>query len=113
MAEQTEKQKKLTPVYAAPSPTARPARWTRALSLALALAVAGPGLAWSKGEAIHEAQAAFKARDQKRLAALARRHPRLDIQLWFDGQRWWVVTIFWEAETPERPIPADLLGGRP
>ncbi len=35
------------------------------------------------------------------------------IQLWFDGQRWWVVTIFWEAETPERPIPADLLGGRP
>jgi hypothetical protein len=35
------------------------------------------------------------------------------IQLWFDGQRWWVVTIFWESETPERPIPADLLGGRP
>lgn len=71
MEEQTEKQKKLTPVYATPSPTARSARWTRALSLALALAVAGPGLAWSKGEAIHEAQAAFKARDQKRLAALA------------------------------------------
>lgn len=34
-------------------------------------------------------------------------------QLWFDGTRWWVVTIFWEAETPATPIPADLLGGRP
>jgi hypothetical protein len=30
-------------------------------------------------------------------------------QLWFDGKRWYVVSIFWEAETPENPIPAELL----
>lgn len=30
-------------------------------------------------------------------------------QLWFDGKRWYVVSIFWEAETPEHPIPAELL----
>jgi hypothetical protein len=30
-------------------------------------------------------------------------------QLWFDGKRWYVVSIFWEPETPERPIPAELL----
>lgn len=34
-------------------------------------------------------------------------------QLWFDGKRWWVVTIFWQAESPSSPIPAELLGGRP
>lgn len=30
-------------------------------------------------------------------------------QLFFDGKRWWVVTIFWEQETPANPIPATLL----
>lgn len=30
-------------------------------------------------------------------------------QLLDDGSRWWVVTIFWASETPERPIPAALL----
>lgn len=30
-------------------------------------------------------------------------------QLFFDGKRWWVVTIFWEQETPANPIPASLL----
>ena len=34
-------------------------------------------------------------------------------QLWFDGTRWWVVTIFWEAGSPSTSIPADLLGRRP
>lgn len=32
-------------------------------------------------------------------------------QLWFDGRRWWVVTIYWEAETPNTPIPTELLQG--
>jgi reactive intermediate/imine deaminase len=27
-------------------------------------------------------------------------------QLFFDGIRWWVMTIYWQAETPENPIPA-------
>ncbi len=26
-------------------------------------------------------------------------------QLLNDGKRWWVVTIYWQAETPELPIP--------
>lgn len=30
-------------------------------------------------------------------------------QLWFDGNRWWVVTIFWQGETPDTPIPARYL----
>lgn len=31
-------------------------------------------------------------------------------QLMYDGERWWVVTIMWEAEAPDRPIPAEYLG---
>ena len=30
-------------------------------------------------------------------------------QLWNDGTRWWVVTIFWEGETPANPIPSRYL----
>jgi hypothetical protein len=26
-----------------------------------------------------------------------------------DGERWWIVTIFWEAETPKNPIPEKYL----
>jgi len=31
-------------------------------------------------------------------------------QLFRDGSRWWVMTIFWEQESPENPIPTDLIG---
>ena len=31
-------------------------------------------------------------------------------QLFWDGERWWVMTIFWEAESPDNPIPDDLVG---
>jgi hypothetical protein len=31
------------------------------------------------------------------------------IQLWNDGARWWVVTIFWETERGDNPIPARYL----
>jgi hypothetical protein len=31
------------------------------------------------------------------------------IQLLKDGNRYWVVTIFWDAETPTNPIPAKYL----
>jgi hypothetical protein len=30
-------------------------------------------------------------------------------QLLNDGKLWWVITIFWEAETPETPIPKAYL----
>jgi hypothetical protein len=31
------------------------------------------------------------------------------IQLWNDGNRWWVVNIFWQNETPQTPIPERYL----
>lgn len=31
------------------------------------------------------------------------------IQLWYDGKRWWILTIFWQGETPENPIPQKYL----
>jgi hypothetical protein len=30
-------------------------------------------------------------------------------QLYNDGKRWWILTIFWEGETPENPIPKQYL----
>ena len=30
-------------------------------------------------------------------------------QLWYDGKRWWIVTIYWEAERPGNPIPERYL----
>jgi len=30
-------------------------------------------------------------------------------QLVFDGKRWWVMTILWQGETPETPIPTEFL----
>ena len=35
------------------------------------------------------------------------------IQLVNDGKRWWVVTIFWEAETTKTPIPDRYLKSAP
>ena len=32
-------------------------------------------------------------------------------QLMNDGSRWWVLSIFWEAERPDNPIPARYLPG--
>ena len=33
-------------------------------------------------------------------------------QLVNDGKRWWVMTILWQAETAENPIPAEYLKGK-
>ncbi|HEY7292514.1 MAG TPA: hypothetical protein VH583_21945 [Vicinamibacterales bacterium] len=30
-------------------------------------------------------------------------------QLYNDGTRWWIVTIFWDAETADKPIPSKYL----
>jgi hypothetical protein len=31
------------------------------------------------------------------------------IQLMNDGKRWWIVTVFWQAETPDNPLPKKYL----
>lgn len=31
------------------------------------------------------------------------------IQLFNDGKRWWVLTIMWQSETPEFPLPENYL----
>jgi hypothetical protein len=31
-------------------------------------------------------------------------------QLWNDGKRWWVISILWESETKENPIPSKYTG---
>lgn len=32
------------------------------------------------------------------------------IQLMYDGARWYVVSVFWQGETPDFPIPAEYIG---
>lgn len=32
------------------------------------------------------------------------------IQLWNDGKRWWIMSIMWQAETPDVPLPGKYLG---
>ncbi len=31
------------------------------------------------------------------------------IQLLYDGERWWVLQVFWQAETPNHPLPERYL----
>ncbi|HOZ70448.1 MAG TPA: hypothetical protein PLB49_15260 [Chitinophagaceae bacterium] len=31
------------------------------------------------------------------------------IQLWFDGKRWWILTVFWQGESTDNPIPQQYL----
>ena len=30
-------------------------------------------------------------------------------QLWYDGKRWWVITIFWQSESPDTLIPEKYI----
>ena len=54
---------------------------------------------------------AFSAYDSKRTLADAQPFARgiNSIQLWNDGSRWYVLTIFWEPERPDNPIPARYI----
>jgi DNA-binding beta-propeller fold protein YncE len=54
----------------------------------------------------------FSAYDSKRLATDSMPFARgiNSIQLINDGKRWWVVTIFWDSERPDNPIPPQYLG---
>lgn len=31
-------------------------------------------------------------------------------QLYNDGQRWWILSVVWDKESPDNPIPPELLG---
>lgn len=31
------------------------------------------------------------------------------IQLWNDGKRWWIISLMWQSETPDVPIPEKYL----
>ncbi len=31
-------------------------------------------------------------------------------QLWNDGKRWWIITIFWQSESPDNPISEKYIG---
>lgn len=31
------------------------------------------------------------------------------IQLWNDGTRWWIVSVFWQSENPDQQIPVRYL----
>lgn len=31
------------------------------------------------------------------------------IQLFHDGTRWWILSVYWQGETPSEPIPAEHL----
>ncbi|MGZ8379848.1 MAG: DUF6265 family protein [Gemmatirosa sp.] len=60
------------------------------------------------GNVVH----AFSSYDSKRTLADPQPFARgiNSIQLWNDGKRWWVVTVFWEGERPDNPIPAQYIG---
>jgi hypothetical protein len=30
-------------------------------------------------------------------------------QLFFDGTRWWIITIYWQAESPQNPLTPEFL----
>jgi hypothetical protein len=53
----------------------------------------------------------FSAYDSRRADADAQPFARgiNSIQLLHDGSRWWVITIFWDSERPDNPIPAQYL----
>lgn len=53
----------------------------------------------------------FSAYDSRRTAEDAEPFARgiNSIQLWNDGARWYVVTIFWQAESEATPIPLEYL----
>lgn len=59
------------------------------------------------GQILH----AFSAYDSKRTLADPQPFQRgiNSIQMRHDGTRWWVVTIFWDSERADNPIPAKYL----
>ncbi|HUF50709.1 MAG TPA: hypothetical protein VMN60_07750 [Longimicrobiales bacterium] len=55
---------------------------------------------------------AFSAYDSRRTASDPQPFARgiNSIQLLYDGTRWWVVSVFWDSERADNPLPAKYLG---
>lgn len=53
----------------------------------------------------------FSAYDSKRTAQDAQPFARgiNSIQLFNDGRRWWIVSVYWDSERPDNPIPPKYL----
>jgi hypothetical protein len=53
----------------------------------------------------------FSAYDSKRTASDPQPFARgiNSIQLFYDGNRWWIVNIYWQQESTEDPIPEEYL----
>jgi hypothetical protein len=34
------------------------------------------------------------------------------IQLWNDGKRWWLISVLWENESEDNPIPGRYIGDK-
>jgi hypothetical protein len=56
----------------------------------------------------------FSTYEAKRLAADEKPFMRgiNSFQLWNDGKRWWVITIFWQSENKDQPIPEKYIGNK-
>ena len=54
---------------------------------------------------------AFSTYDSRRAASDPQPFARgiNSFQLWNDGARWWIVSIFWEGERPDNPIPTRYM----
>jgi len=56
---------------------------------------------------IAHAYSAYEAFEQDREEPLMRGIN--SIKLWNDGSRWWIVSLMWQQESPEHPIPERYL----
>jgi len=99
-----------------PEGTVRP----RVLTVEDYIAGAGPGLERNgfferelsrTSETFGSVTHAFSTYDSKRTPQDEKPFARgiNSIQLLNDGQRWWVVTVYWDSERPANPIPAKYL----
>jgi hypothetical protein len=63
------------------------------------------------GETFGAVTHAFSTYESRRMANDEKPFARgiNSIQLLNDGTRWWVVTVYWQAERPDSPIPTQFL----
>lgn len=66
---------------------------------------------WRKADRFGDVAQVFSTYESRRTLEDAEPFMRgiNSFQLWYDGSRWWVVTIFWQGETPDTPIPEEYL----